>query len=238
MRVVTGRVDEYDEEDRLAEVDGIPGVIQVMRHVGDVVVGDTAVVVVQGGQAWVSGVLGPVPPPPPPPPTPEEEHNAPQPAPPEPTTLPLRPSWSGTWRAGSWRGDTSDLYQGDLTGRGINTGGCWWGRLPSGMTDLSLQLVRAAGAGSGAAQSPTMALLAGTSRPAGAPTILATTPGPALLRGGQTLWPVPEAWRRQMSAGTAGGIGITSQGSRNPYLALVSSGVGMTLTPTYVESEE
>ena len=74
----------------------------------------------------------------------------------------------------------------------------------------------------------TMALLAG-SGPAGAPAILATAAGPALLRGESADWVVPAGWIPQLASGAAEGIGITSGGSKTPYVVLIASGVGMTL---------
>lgn len=225
MSVVTGRVSAWNSTTRIATIVGHPGPVPVLRHVTAIAVGDTAVVQVEGGQAWVIGVLGIAPPPAP-------ETRPPDVAPPTvpptgPTSVTLRPSWSGSWRGGAWRSDTSDLYQGDYTGRGINTGGCWWD-LPAGVTSAVLTTVRGQG-GAGAATAPTMALLAG-SGPAGAPAILATAAGPALLRGESADWVVPVGWIPQLASGAAEGIGITSGGSKTPYLVLIASGVGMTLT--------
>lgn len=235
-RVVTSRISAWDATGRTAVVDGVPGSLPLMRHVTAGAVGDTAVVLVQGGQAWVTGVLGVAPPPAPPETPPVDEAGGVDVAPPStptgPQTLALRPTWSGSWRAGAWRSDTSDLYQGDYSGRGVNQGGCWWGRLPSTMVAATLRVVRLAGAGAGAAQTPTMCLLAGMARPAGAPTVLATAPGPALPRSAAASWTVPAAWVAQMASGAAGGIGITSGGSRTPYLGLAVSEGGMTLQVT------
>lgn len=228
MRV--GRVSAMDAVNRLATVDGIPGLVPVLRHV-TLGVGDTAVVQLADGRSWVQGVIGATAPSAPTP-DPGGVDGAPTPPalpPAQPVSEALRPQWSGSWRDGAWRTDTSDLYQGDYTGRGINSGGCWWGRLPSGLLSAVVTLVRNAGAGAGGALSPTMTLLAGTSRPAGAATVLSSVAGPAIARGKSAQWTVPAGWLAQLDAGTAGGIGITSGGSASPYLALVASGVGMTL---------
>lgn len=77
-----------------------------------------------------------------------------------------------------------------------------------------------------------MCLLAG-SGPGGGPSILTTASGPAMARGGSADWSVPASWVAQLESGAAGGIGITSGGSRTPYIALLASGVGMTLSVTY-----
>lgn len=226
----TARVTGVQWSARTATVDDVPGPVPILRHIqsGQLQAGDTALVAHEGGQWWLLGVLGSSPPPPPP-----DDPGIPAPAPPPTPQEPvsLRPEWSGSWRNG-WRSDTSDLFQGDWTGRGINTGGCWWGPLPPGIVSGELSLKRSEGSGYGAAASPTMALLAGTSRPAGAPVIRATAPGPSLVRGGTAQWALPESWITQLNAGTAGGIGVTSGGSSTPYLSLVASGVWMTLSLT------
>ena len=48
------------------------------------------------------------------------------------------PTWHGTYRSGSWRSDTSDLYQGDWTGRGINRGAAFYGRKPRGLGKIKI----------------------------------------------------------------------------------------------------
>lgn len=235
--MIFGRVMAWDAGTRLAVVDGVAGQVQVLRHVSSILVGDTGVVMVDAGRAVLTGVLaGSLPP------AGETapeisggdgvDSGAPSAPPSTAKPIPLRPTFSGSFRAGSWRTDTSDLYQGDWTGRGINSGGCWWGKLPASLSAATLTLVRSSAAGSGAALAPTLTLLAGTSRPAGAPSVLASVAGPALLRGKSAPWPVPGAWLALMAAGTAGGIGCTSGASTSPYLALVASGVGMTLAVT------
>ena len=229
----TGRITAWTSTTRLATVEGIPAPVPALRHVTSIAVGDTAVVIQQGGQAWLVGVMGVEPPPASPVvPPPSEDQDVvitpPAPPPATPVTIQLRPTFSGSYRAGAWRGDTSDLYQGDYTGRGINTGGCWWGPLPSSILSATLRLERG-DAGAGAATAPTLCLLAGVARPGGAPTIRASVAGPALARGRGTDWAVPAAWISQLAAGTAGGIGCTSGGSRTPYVSLLASGVGMTL---------
>lgn len=232
-----GVVTAWSAGTRLATVAGLPGPVPVLRHVS-LAVGDLAVVMVATGRAWVVGVLGesaPVGPPPEGTPEPGQIVTVPGSAPAGLMSTPLRPTWSGSWRAGSWRPDTSDLYQGDWTGRGVQSGACWWGPLPDDLTAAKLRLERLDGAGSGAALAPTLTLLAGTSRPAGAATVLASVAGPALLRGTGADWTVPAGWITDLASGTAGGIGITSGGSASPYLGLSASGVGMTLTVTHPE---
>lgn len=232
-----GVVTTWDAGTRLAQLAGLPGLIPVMRHVS-LAVNDVAVAMMAAGRFWVVGVLGesaPVGPPPEGTPEPGQMVIVPGSAPASSGSTPLRPTWSGSWRAGSWRPDTSDLYQGDYTGRGVQSGACWWGALPDDLSAAKLRLERLDGAGSGAALAPTLTLLAGTSRPAGAATVLDSVAGPALERGKGADWTVPAGWLAQLNAKTAGGIGITSGGSASPYLGLSASGVGMTLTVTHPE---
>ena len=240
---LAGQITSVDEAARTATIDGLEGPALLMRHVVDVQPGDVAVVLLVAGQRWVAGLLGAgvVEAP--------DEGEGPVVLPPTPAPVPperrvLRPAWSGTFRAGSWRGDTSDLYQGDYTGRGINIGACWWGALPTDLGAATVTLKRLPGAGAVAAVAPTMALLAGTARPSGAPTIMATTPGPSMPRtgaGSTREWDIPEAWIGRMASGEAAGIGITTGGARDPYMALSASGVGMTLvaeTGTIIAEQE
>lgn len=217
---------------RVARVEGIPGDVAMLRHVTSANSTDLALVACSDGQAWLVGVLGTVAPPPPPPQP--EDGATPAPAP-VIEVVTLRPTVSGTWRGSGWRSDTSDLYQGDWTGRGLNRGGAWWGPLPSRIRSGSVLLRRRRAAGMGAAATPTLTLLAGTSRPSGAPTVLASQAGPALAAGASTTWDLPAAWVAQMASGAAGGIGCQID-SAAPYMALAVSDAGMTLTLT-TESE-
>lgn len=213
---------------QLVEVKDLPGQIPVARHVTNLTADTLVIVLSSAGAAWVVGALGVAPAQDIPP---EAVATAPSAPVESPTSTPYRPKFSGTWR-GSWRPDTSDLYQGDWTGRGINRGAAWWGPLPGSMTEASLRLVRSAGAGPSAATSPTLVLLAGTTRPAGWPQVLDTQTGPSLRRGETADWVLPETWVAQMRVGTAGGIGI-SINTTSPYMALVVSDAGMTLTVTH-----
>lgn len=140
----------------------------------------------------------------------------------------LAPSWTGTWRAGAWRPDTTDLYQGDWTGRGLNTGGAFidgWDAVGT-ITEARVHMARLSNSGESAAQAPTMLLL-GSARGA-APTTLASSAGPALAWGQVSEWVVPAGWLSQMQSGAATGIGISS-GSASPYVALGGSSIWMTV---------
>lgn len=135
----------------------------------------------------------------------------------------LTPIGSATWRAGTggWRTDTSQLYSGDWTGKGINWGGAWYGTGFRGRGTFAAgvaKLTRRAG-GSGSAVTPTMLLLAESSRPAAWVVPIATTAGPSLAIDVTTDWTIPDAWRALLQSGAAGGIGIGQAGTI-PYLAM------------------
>src|SRR5690606_28858880 len=49
------------------------------------------------------------------------------PDPPKQRTVPISATWTGTFRGAEWRTDTRDLYQGDLSGKGLNTGVAFFG---------------------------------------------------------------------------------------------------------------
>lgn len=210
--------------------------IQLARHLHDpaaAAAGDACLIGEHLGARVVIGVLGTAAAPPPPPPDPDQDEDVTD-KPPDVVTgsTPVRPVWTGSYRGG-WRGDTADLYQGDWTGRGIQTGAAFYGpgiRAWDFIAGLTTLLRRIRGAGVSTAQRPTMALLAGDTRPGSTPTILATTPGPLLAPGDEHGWAWPTGWVEQVQDGTAGGLGITSGGSRTPYIGLTSSGGGMTTT--------
>lgn len=145
----------------------------------------------------------------------------------------LTPIVSATWRLGTggWRSDTSQLYAGDWTGKGINWGGAWYGTGFRGRGTLAAavaKLTRRAGGVDGAV-TPTMLLLDSTARPASWTAPLATAAGPSLSIDVTTDWAIPAAWRTSLQSGAAGGIGI-GQASSSPYLAMDPPPVVATFT--------
>lgn len=174
------------------------------------IVGDVVLMVRSGGALYCVGALNATPPPnPDPPPTPR-----PPSAPARPTsrTRSFRPVSTGSFRSGSWRGDTSDLYQGDWTGRGQNFGAAHYGNGPSALRGTAvrarLHVRRLSGAGNAAAVAPRMRLLSQRRQGSSAPNELAATPGPALRFGQSTVWTMPTSWAEALLSGAAGGIGI------------------------------
>lgn len=217
---------------RTATIEGETQPVALMRHV-TASAGDAAVLIIACGQTWVVGVLGAGAAPASP--TGANAPTAPTGAAGSSAPIVLRPVWSGTWRVTSWRTDISSLRQGDWSGYGAQEGAAYYGpTLKTGVpiTSGTLTLTRETGIGWASAQTPTMTLLAGSSRPGGAPTVLATSPGPALATGASADWAVPASWLPRFASGEAGGIGITSGGTRDPYISLLASGAGMTLTIT------
>jgi hypothetical protein len=155
------------------------------------------------------------------------------PSPAIPRTATAWPISPGTWQNGAWRTDTAVLWQGDPTGRGLAHGGTWYGSQLAGITGLTIRLVREpSGTADTLPYPPTLTLLAGITRPDTTPTILDQAPGPALLPGGSTTWPVPPAWIPLLAAGAAGGIGCYSP-SPWPPIGLTTQAGGMTATATY-----
>ena len=73
-----------------------------------------------------------------------------------------------------------------------------------------------------------------TNRPAGAPTRLATAPGPALTYNQALDWTIPSDWITKLNSGEAGGIGCYVA-STNPYLGLTTANGGMTITAPWSE---
>lgn len=182
-------------------------------------VGDEVLVILRRGQGYVLGALGTAPPAP--------RVTSPTDVAPPPTSLQtgstvFRPTSTGTYRGGSWRGDTRDLYQGDWTGRGVNRGAAFYGNGPRGLRGVTVTRVRVTlkrlSGGSYAAQSPTVRLIQEKAR-AGAPNYIDSTGGPSLRIGQSKTFDLPVAWGTQLVAGTAGGVGIYVGGSA-PYVAL------------------
>lgn len=188
--------------------------------------GDQCLVGVDGHAAYVLGALGTAPPPPK---DPAEAKASTSPPPDDPVkgAKSFKPVFTGTYRGG-WRGDTRDLYQGDWTGRGNNTGAAYFGKGPSGLggtcTRFEIRFKRGGG-GSYAAVAPTFKLLDEKSRPGGAPTIEGSDVGPALKIGDVRTYRLPDAWGQAFMSGASGGIGIASGAS--PYLSLVGGSISV-----------
>lgn len=155
-------------------------------------------------------------------------------APPDPKppaqsgTLVVPPVETRSYRNGAWRTDNSNVYQGEYGGGGLHTGAVFYGAAPRSLagatvTAASVQVRRQQG-GAFAAQATTMRLVTQATRPAGAPTLGASTSGPSLAVGAtQSAFTLPTSWAQAMVDGTAGGIGFfDADGS--PYVIFAGTG--------------
>lgn len=203
-------------------LDGALLTVPVLRGLAPAA-GDQVLVTRQGRRAYVIGLLGTAatgsaasstrlaPPP-----------EDPTPTAPRTGSTVFKPTSTGSYRNGSWRGDTNDLYQGDWSGRGINTGAAFYGNGPRGLkpatcTRVRVRLRRESG-GSYGGVSPTLKLWQEKAR-SGAPNELRSTGGPSLSIGESSTFTLPDAWGQDLIDGVAGGIGIKVGGS-NPYVHL------------------
>lgn len=143
-------------------------------------------------------------------------------------TLVVGPVETRSYRNGAWRTDNSQVYQGQYGGGGNHTGVAFYGSAPrslAGATVTGARInVRRQSGGFFAAQATTMRLVTQATRPAGAPTLGASTGGPSLAVNGESIgFAVPTAWAQSMVDGTAGGLGFFVAGG-TPYV--VFSGTG------------
>ena len=136
------------------------------------------------------------------------------------------PSWTGTWQAGDWRTDTSDLVQGDQ-GTGAQTGVAVLDGMDAlgSLVSAAVHFQRDALVGVLGAADVTVVLIG--SEPGEVPATLAAMQGPTLEVGGSSDWAVPYQWLVQMQSGAATGIGIRADAG--PVLALVGSELWVTV---------
>lgn len=190
-----------------AVVNGIATTVQVARDL-TVAVGDVLLVSKVGSQwfavqrFYVAAPAGVYPEP------------VPEPKPAVVTgTLVVLPASTGTFRDGKWRTDTTDVMQGAYGGAGNATGAAFYGVKPRSLagatvTSASIRVHRGPG-GTATAIATTLRLVAQSARPPGAPTLGATTAGPALaVNTTATAVTIPAAWAQAMVDGTSGGLAI------------------------------
>jgi hypothetical protein len=180
------------------------------------VAGDFVLVLRAGSAGWILGAFGAQPATPTPPPGPVPPPTGPS----QSGTTTILPTFTGSFRGGSWRGDTSALFQGDWTSRGINTGAAYYGTQATGIaaraSRATLSMRRGSGGVNGA-QTPTLVLLGPQG---GAPNVLASiSSGLGLAVGGNGDAAVPVDWAQQLIDGTAQGIGIYVNASA-PYIQI------------------
>lgn len=227
--VVTGVVVSRNTSANTAVIDINGEGAQVSCHYagGNPNVGDVAVLIRSANRLWMVGTFGgatvDVPT------EPEEPDDTTDPGEPTETTVTLRPQATGTARNGSVRPDTTDLYQGDWTGRGINAGqAVYKARQLAGTVTRARLRIRRLDAGVYAAQAPTLRLIEQTTL-TGSPTWLDSKAGPALAVGDARTVTLPDSWGQKLISGQAGGIGIYVAAA-SPYVRLDGSAMALTLT--------
>lgn len=127
-----------------------------------------------------------------------------------------------SYRSIGWRFDNDDVYQGQYGGNGNHTGCAFYGTAPrslSGATVLeaSIWVRRKSAGGVTAPQATTLRLVTQATRPAGAPTLGASTAGPSLAWGVQANPSIPASWAQSIVDGTAGGLALFVSGG-TPYV--------------------
>lgn len=133
-----------------------------------------------------------------------------------------------SYRSTGWRFDNDDIYQGQYGGNGNHTGCAFYGSGPRSLagatvTAAAIQVRRHNGGGITAAQGTTLWQVTQATRPGGAPTLSASTAGPALAWGQATAFNIPTSWGQALVDGTIGGLAIFD-GSSSPYVILDGRG--------------
>lgn len=200
-----------------ATINGVDTTVQVARDL-TVGAGDVMVVMKFGGQwfavcrVYPAATTPPADPGPSPPPT-------------RPTvttgTLVVTPVETRSHRTSGWRMDTTEVIQGQYGGWGNHTGVAFYGTKARSLTgatvtDATVRFRRVTGGAYGARQS-TLRLVTQTTRPAGAPTLGASTAGPSIAVGSTTTFDIPVSWAQAMVDGTAGGLAVFDS-SGAPYI--------------------
>lgn len=216
-----------------ATVNGIDTTVQVARDL-PVAAGDVLGVAKIGSQWFAMGRFFTAAPAPadvqPPPPT----------KPPVVTgKLVITPVYTGSYRDGKWRTDSSDVIQGSYGGAGNSTGAAFYGPKAGSLagatvTDCWITVRRGSG-GAYSAQQTTLRLITQSTKPAGAPTLTSSNAGPTIPTN-STLqrFDIPNSWGQAIVNGTSGGIGIFDS-SGSPYVRFVgrsdySSSFALTLS--------
>jgi len=209
-----------------ADIAGVITTIEVARDL-TVAAGDALLVLKYGGRSQWCAItrLATAAPAAPSDPTPAP----PQPHQPQTGRLVVPAFQTASHRSSGWRTDNDDVYQGQFGGQGNHAGCAFYGTKPRSLdgatvTSATIRVSRPDAGGANSAQPTTMRLVTQNKRPAGAPTLGASTSGPSLRRG-QTVssFAIPTSWAQAMVDGTAGGLGFfVADGS--PYVILAGRG--------------
>lgn len=220
--LATATTDKSGSSTVTATVNGVDTLVQVARDL-TVAAGDVLLVERVGAQWFAYARLFAA--------APGAVENE-RPPEPKPTTtngsLVVSPVETRSYRNGSWRMDTDDVYQGQYGGNGNHTGAVFYGTKPrslEGTTVASATIkVKRISGGTYAAQPTAMWLMTQATRPGGAPTLTSTASGPSLAVGATTdAFAIPSAWAQAFVDGTAGGIAFfDADGS--PYVKFAGRG--------------
>lgn len=202
-----------------ATINGVDTVIQVARDL-TVAAGDVLMVAKVGSQWFATSrfyTAAPAPVDATPPPTPKPTSVA--------GKLVVSAVYTGSYRDGKWRTDTTDLVQGSYGGSSNSTGSAFYGSKPRSLdgatvTDCWITVRRGAG-GAYSAQQSTLRLTTQSTKPSGAPTLTSSNTGPSIPTNTTlTRFDIPNSWGQAIVDGTAGGISIFDS-SGSPYIRFV-----------------
>lgn len=136
-------------------------------------------------------------------------------------TLAVAPTYTGTYRDGVWQSAGGDVQQGIYGGAGNATGVAYYGvkaQALAGATVLAARVsVQRLTGGTPTAQTATLQRVTQTDWDGSAPTLAASTTGPALAVGESADFTVPTSWAQAIVDGTAGGLGVFAAGG-TPYM--------------------
>lgn len=127
-------------------------------------------------------------------------------------TLVVAPTYTGTYRDGAWLTAGGDVQQGVYGGAGNATGAAYYGVKPQALAGATVlgarvSVTRLTG-GDPTAQTATLQRITEATFDGGAPTLAASTTGPAMAAGDTVDFAIPTAWGQAIVDGTAGGLGV------------------------------
>jgi hypothetical protein len=141
-------------------------------------------------------------------------------------TTTVLPVYTGSYRDGAWRTDTTEVVQGIRGAYGNSVGAVFYGAKPASLAGSTISAGRITvtrTAGPAAATASTLWLVTETTPPAGTPTRTLSTAGPTLAIGETAEFTIPTAWAQALADGTSGGLALyDADGS--PWLAMAGRG--------------
>ncbi len=206
-----------------ADIGGTNVTVEVARDVS-VSSGDALILSRSNGTFYVVGRAGIA--------APAALPDSPPPVPPPKQTqrgqLVISPVETRSYRNGAWRLDTDEIVQGAYGALGNSTGVAFYGDKPRSLegaiiTGVQLQVRRADRGGGNASTDTTAWLVTESARPAGAPTLSASTAGPSIRRGYTASVALPASMGQALVDGTAGGIAVYAA-SGTPFVVFAGQG--------------